>query len=125
MVSYSTPDTSRLLTDVIQRILDSKKALDIVSIDLAGKSDVADYMIIASGTSSRHVATLADYVTEGLKEQGIGILSVSGKEQGEWVLVDTPYVIVHLFRPEMRTHYNLEKMWQADFSETTAHEMAF
>jgi ribosome-associated protein len=82
-----------------------------VSIDLAGKSDFADRMIVASGISQRHTVALAAYVVEMLKKNGYEHVPTEGEEAGDWVLVDAGNIIVHLFRPETRTHYNLEKMW--------------
>lgn len=91
--------------------LDARKAEDIISVDLSGKSDVADRMIVASGTSGRHIASLADAVVEALESAGYEHVPVEGKEGCEWVLVDAGDVIVHIFKPDVRHHYNLEKMW--------------
>lgn len=99
------------LERLILTSLDSQKAEDIVSVDLTGKSDFADRMIIASGTSQRHVGALADRVVETLKKSGFETVPVEGKESGDWVLVDAGNIIVHIFRPEARSYYNLEKMW--------------
>ncbi len=104
----------------IIHILEQKSGQDIVYIDLAGKSDMADGMIIATGTSSRHVATLADYAARALKDAGGTILSETGKESGEWVLIDSPNIMVHVFKAETRALYQLEKMWDADFSYPNA-----
>ena len=90
--------------------LDGDKAEDIVSIDLTNKSPMADYMVIASGRSNRHVQAIAEHLTEELKKQGI-YGRAEGLSQGDWVLVDAMDVIVHVFRPEVRAFYNLEKMW--------------
>lgn len=100
------------MANTLVKVLDERKAFDIEVIDLAGKSSIADCMIIASGTSPRHVSTLADYVTEALKEAGVQHVSSEGKGESDWVLVDGMDVIVHIFRPEVRSFYNLEKMWQ-------------
>lgn len=91
--------------------LDDDKAQDIVSIQLTGKSDIADYMVIASGTSSRQVAAMADHLREKLKTAGLSTVSVEGASQGDWVLIDGGDIVVHLFRPEVRDFYALEKMW--------------
>lgn len=99
------------LEHLIVSSLGDHKAEQIVSIDLTGKSDVADRMIIASGTSARHVASLADAVMESLKEIGYQHVPVEGKDGSDWVLVDAGDIIVHLFKPDARLHYNLEKMW--------------
>jgi ribosome silencing factor RsfS/YbeB/iojap len=100
-----------------EKILEDGKAEDIVVIDLRKKSDIADYLLIATGHSQRQVAALAQHLTEGLKEAGHGTLAVEGLRHGEWVLVDAGDVVIHLFRPETRTYYNLEKMWGETFSE--------
>jgi len=95
----------------ILKILDSNKALDIVSINLEGKSSVADYMIIASGTSSRHIHALSEQVLEEFKKNGILNCKIEGKDSSEWKLVDGIDLIVHIFNPEKRKFYELEKMW--------------
>ncbi|MGV6819690.1 MAG: ribosome silencing factor [Parvularcula sp.] len=91
--------------------LDEEQARDIVTIDLIGKSDVADTMIIASGRSHRHVGAVADKLARALKEAGFGPISVEGLPAADWVLIDAGDVIVHLFRPEVRSFYNLERIW--------------
>ena len=91
--------------------LDSNKALDIVSIDLKDKSSMADYMIIASGTSSRHIQALSEQVLEKLKDSGIKDSKIEGKDSSEWKLVDGIDLIIHIFHPEKRKFYELEKMW--------------
>ncbi len=99
---------------ILARILDSledDKAEDVVTIALAGKSEMADHMVVCSGRSSRQVVAIAEKLTDRLK-QDFGLLSrVEGKDQGDWVLIDTGDVIVHVFRPEVREFYQLEKMW--------------
>ena len=92
-------------------IRDSNKALDIVSIDLEGKSSVADFMIIASGTSSRHIQALSEQVFEKLKINGVNNCKIEGKDSNDWKLVDGIDLIVHIFNPEKRKFYELEKMW--------------
>jgi len=99
------------LKRVILNTLDSNKALDIVSIDLANKSSIADYMIIASGTSSRHIQALSELVLEKFKNSGIQNCKIEGKESNDWKLIDGMDVIVHIFNPEKRKFYELEKMW--------------
>ncbi|MCV2867522.1 ribosome silencing factor [Defluviimonas sp. WL0002] len=91
--------------------LDDDKAEDVVTIDLRGRSSVADYMVICSGRSSRQVGAIAEKLTERLKEDYGRLCRVEGKEQGDWVLIDASDVIVHVFRPEVREFYQLEKMW--------------
>jgi ribosome-associated protein len=94
--------------------LDEDKAQDIVLIDLKGKSPMADTMIVASGRSHRHVGALADHLLRTLKEQGMGRAKVEGLPHCDWVLIDAGDVIVHLFRPEVRVFYNIEKIWAVD-----------
>ena len=99
------------LKDTIIKTLDINKALDIVSIDLKDKSSMADYMIIASGTSSRHIQSLSEQVLEKLKKNGVKDSKIEGKDSSEWKLVDGIDLIVHIFHPEKRKFYELEKMW--------------
>ena len=103
------PAADRLLT-LILNVLDQHKAEDIVTVDLAGKSPMADYMVVANGRSQRQVQALADYVARAVKETA-GAAKVEGMTQGDWVLLDAGDVIVHLFRPEVREFYNIESMW--------------
>ena len=99
------------LKQIVVKILDTNKAQDIVSIDLKDKSSMADYMIIASGTSSRHIQSLSEQVLEKLKDNGINDSKIEGKDSNEWKLVDGIDLIVHIFHPEKRKFYELEKMW--------------
>ena len=99
------------LKNIILDTLDSNKALDIISIDLENKSSMADYMIIASGTSSRHIQSLSEQVLEKLKDNGIKNSKIEGKGSNEWKLVDGIDLIVHIFHPEKRKFYELEKIW--------------
>ena len=99
------------LKDIILNTLDSNKALDIISIDLKNKSSMADYMIIASGTSSRHIQALSEMVLEKLKTNGVKNSKIEGKESGDWKLVDGIDLIVHIFHPDKRKFYELEKIW--------------
>ena len=99
------------LKKIIISTLDSNKALDIVSIDLKNKSSMADYMIIASGTSSRHIQALSEQVLEKLKNNGVANCKIEGKDSNEWKLIDGIDLIVHIFNPEKRKFYELEKMW--------------
>ena len=99
------------LKTIILNTLDSNKALDIVSIDLTGKSSIADYMIVASGTSSRHIQALSEQVLEKIKLNGVKNCKIEGKESNEWKLVDGIDLIIHIFHPEKRKFYDLEKMW--------------
>ena len=106
-----TKETAAQLADLIYDILDKQSAEDIVRLDLTGKSSIADSMIVASGRSNRHVSALSDYIQRGLKEVGIQKLGIEGDTQYDWVLIDAGDVIVHLFRPEVREYYALEKLW--------------
>lgn len=103
--------TSDSLLDEILTSLNDNKAEDIVKIDLRGKSEMADYMVIASGRSTRQVAAIAEHLVKTLKQDHGTNSKVEGKETGDWVLIDTGDVIVHVFRPEVREFYQLEKMW--------------
>jgi ribosome-associated protein len=105
--SASAPQTLR----VILASLDNMKAEDTVTIDLTGKSSIGDYMVVTTGGSQRHVASIADRVIKDLHEAGAKRVRVEGQRVGDWVLIDAGDVIVHVFRPEIRTFYNLEKMW--------------
>ncbi|WP_417783378.1 ribosome silencing factor [Terasakiella pusilla] len=102
--------------------LDDDKAKDIVTIDLAGKSSLADHLVIASGTSQRQVVAMAEHLMEKLKAAGMKGLVTEGKDQGDWVVLDAFDVIVHLFRPEVREFYNLEKMWDGPKANTAEAE---
>jgi len=99
------------LKNLILKTLDSNKALDIISIDLKNKSSMADYMIIASGTSSRHIQALSEMVLEKLKTNGVKNSRIEGKESMDWKLVDGIDLIVHIFHPDKRKFYELEKIW--------------
>ena len=99
------------LKKIIIKTLDSNKALDIVSIDLKDKSSIADYMIVASGTSSRHIQSLSEQVLEKFKTNGLKNCKIEGKDSGEWKLVDGIDLIIHIFHPEKRKFYELEKIW--------------
>ena len=99
------------LKQIILKTLDLNKAQDIITIDLKDKSSMADYMIIASGTSSRHIQSLSEQVLEKLKENGMINSKIEGKDSNEWKLVDGIDLIVHIFHPEKRKFYELEKIW--------------
>lgn len=102
------------LYDLIRTSLEDGKAEDIAAIDLRGKSTIADFMIVASGRSNRQVMGLADRLLRDLKDAGFGSARVEGMATGDWVLIDANDAIIHLFRPEVRDFYNLEKMWSLD-----------
>jgi len=99
------------LRQIIIKTLDINKAQDIISIDLKDKSSMADYMIIASGTSSRHIQSLSEQVLEKLKNNGLKESKIEGKDSSEWKLVDGIDLIIHIFHPEKRKFYELEKIW--------------
>ena len=99
------------LKQIIIKTLDANKAQDIVSIDLKDKSSIADFMIIASGTSSRHIQALSEQVLEKLKNNGVKESKIEGKDSTEWKLVDGIDLIIHIFHPEKRKFYELEKIW--------------
>lgn len=104
------------LLALAEKILEDGKAEDIVVIYLNKKSDIADYLLIATGRSQRQIAALAQHLTDGLKAAGYAKPAIEGQRHGEWVLIDAGDVIIHLFRPEVRNYYNLEKMWGEAFS---------
>ncbi len=105
-----TADEAAQILEIIKKSLDDGKADDVVVIDLEGKSSIANYMVVASGTSNRHVASLAENLQLKLKENGFPSMS-EGEEKADWVLIDAYDVIVHIFKPEVRAFYSLEKMW--------------
>ncbi len=104
--------TSELLLATILSSLNDDKAEDIVQIDLRGKTEIGDYMIICSGRSTRQVSAISEKLAQRVKDEYGHAVRVEGKDTGDWVLIDTGDVIVHVFRPEVREFYQLEKMWQ-------------
>jgi ribosome-associated protein len=102
--------------DIVLKALDDAKAENTVAIDIGGKSSLADHMVVTSGRSNRHVGAVADQLLKTLHDNGMGKPRIEGLPHADWVLVDAGDVIVHIFRPEVREFYNLEKMWQADFT---------
>ena len=104
----------------IEKILDDNKAQNIISIDLKNKSYIADYMVIASGTSSRHLQALSEILVTQLKKLGIDNCRIEGKDSSDWKLVDANDVIVHIFHPEKRDFYDLEKMWSEEIPKEKA-----
>jgi ribosome-associated protein len=108
----SRHDSDALLTQVLAW-LDDAKAEKVVTIDIRGKSSIGDYMLVASGRSDRHVGAIADQLQRKLKDEGYGS-RIEGQPQCDWVLIDIGDIIVHVFRPEVREFYNLEKMWSAE-----------
>jgi len=117
----SPHDTGALLAQV-QAWLDDAKAENVAVIDIRGKSSIADYMIIATGRSDRHVGAIAEQLQRKIREEGYGRARIEGQPQCDWVLIDIGDIIVHVFRPEVREFYNLEKMWSAERpSDPTTH----
>ena len=108
------------LKNNIEKILDNNKAINIISIDLKKKSFIADYMIIASGTSSRHLQALSEILVSELKKKGLNNCRIEGRESNEWKLVDANDIIVHIFHPEKRKFYDLEKMWSEEIPKEKA-----
>ncbi len=111
-------DADQIL-ELITTSLDNDKAENVLTIPLKGKSAMADYMVVASGTSSRQVAAMAEHIEFKLKQNKVDVLGLEGLRQADWVLIDANDVIVHLFRPEVREFYGLERMW----SDATAEEV--
>tara|TARA_B100000945_G_C20116967_1_gene472992 strand:+ start:110 stop:457 length:348 start_codon:yes stop_codon:yes gene_type:complete len=108
------------IKDNIERILDDNKATNITSINLKNKSYIADFMVIASGTSSRHLQALSEILVRELKEIGLNNCRIEGKESNDWKLVDTNDIIIHLFHPKKREFYDLEKMWSEEIPKEKA-----
>jgi ribosome-associated protein len=115
-----TPIDVEDLHRLILKSLDDDQAVDVVSIPLAGKSNIADHMVIASGRSSRQVASMANKVADRIKDSVGRTPRIEGLPAGDWVLIDAEDVIIHLFRPEVRSFYNLERMWAFGDSDRTA-----
>ncbi|MEO0590098.1 MAG: ribosome silencing factor [Pseudomonadota bacterium] len=113
-------DETHDLHEMVLAQLDDDQAIDVVSIPLEGKSSVADYMVVASGRSTRQVASMAQKLAEKVKQAGFGPARVEGLPAADWVLIDAGDVVVHLFRPEVRSFYNLERMWSFEGGEAQA-----
>lgn len=109
-LNAAKPDASKTLSLILSR-LEDMKAEETVTIDLRGKSAYSDYMVITTGRVNRHVGAIADNVTKGLKENGVKSIHVEGLTNCDWVLIDSGDVVVHVFRPEVREFYNLERLW--------------
>ena len=110
----SAKSTSKKMFEKAIKLLDDKEAEDIVAIDLNGQSALADYIIIASGGSSRQVAALSEYLRKDFKKAGVSKVRIEGLPQGDWVLLDAGDILVHLFRPEVREFYQLEERWEEE-----------
>jgi len=122
MAPQKDPSSDVLLSRILASLEDDK-AEDVVTIDLRGRSSVADFMVICSGRSSRQVAAIAEKLVERLKHEFGRGARVEGKEQGDWVLIDAQDVIVHVFRPEVRDFYQLEKMWLPTGAQRAVHTL--
>ena len=115
-------DAADRALQVVLASLEDSKAEDFVSIDIAGKSALGDYMVVVSGRSNRHVMAIADHLLTDLKDEGFGSARIEGLEAGDWVLIDTGDIIIHVFRPEVREFYNIERMWAApEIEDGTLH----
>ncbi len=110
------PVPAASMIDLVLQSLEDAKAEQTVSIDITGKSSLSDHMVVTSGRSNRHVSAVADQLVKALREAGFGKPRVEGLPHADWVLVDAGDVIVHIFRPEVREFYNIEKMWAAEFA---------
>ena len=120
--TVQSSDVAERALHLVLTSLEDSKAEDIVTINIAGKSALGDYMVVVSGRSNRHVMAIADHLLTDLKDEGFGTARVEGQEGGDWILIDTGDIIVHVFRPEIREFYNIEKMWAApDMDEETRH----
>jgi ribosome-associated protein len=108
------------MLNLVETLLEDDKAEQPVVIELTGKTEIADYMVIASGTSQRHVSAMADHLYRSLKSIGVSGIAVEGLNQSDWVLIDAGDIIIHLFRPEVRDFYNLEKIWDGPMAEPVA-----
>ena len=115
-VVETAPEVDNSMIDLVLKSLDDAKAEQTVSIDITGKSSLTDHMVVTSGRSNRHVSAVADQVVRALRDAGFGKPRVEGLPHADWVLVDAGDVIVHIFRPEVREFYNIEKMWAVDFA---------
>jgi ribosome-associated protein len=115
-------DAAARALELVLASLEDSKAEEIITLDIAGKSALGDYMVVVSGRSNRHVNAISEHLISDLKEEGFGTARVEGLEAGDWVLIDTGDIIIHVFRPEVREFYNIEKMWAApDLEEETRH----
>ena len=122
VVQTETVAIDQVLVDLITATLDDSKAENVLAINLLGKTSIADVMFIASGRSDRHVGAIADHLVQTLKDKGYDVPRVEGVPQCDWVLIDAGDMIIHVFRPEVREFYNLEKMWGTDRPHELAEE---
>ncbi len=117
-INIQTTLSPDALLTLVKEQLDDDKAGDVVVVDLSGKSSIADYMVIASGQSTRQVGGMTDHLLETFRKNGLRGAKVEGRSRGDWVLVDAGDVIIHLFRPEVREFYKLEKLWSLDLPDS-------
>ncbi|AAK88492.2 hypothetical protein EN41_02770 [Agrobacterium tumefaciens] len=118
----SGDDAADHALETVLASLEDSKAEDIVSLDIAGKSALADYMVVVSGRSNRHVSAICEHLLKDMKDEGFGNARIEGLEAGDWVVIDAGDIIVHVFRPEIRVFYNIEKMWATpEMPEETLH----
>jgi ribosome-associated protein len=115
-VAELAPVADNSMIDLVLKSLDDAKAEQTVAIDITGKSSLTDHMVVTSGRSNRHVSAVADQLVSALRDAGFGKPRIEGLPHADWVLVDAGDVIVHIFRPEVREFYNIEKMWAVDFA---------
>ena len=113
------PLSSKQLLKVTLETLDNDKGIDIVSIELIGRSSIADYMVVVSGNTVRQVTAMANNLTKKYKEMGLRLPSPEGMSNGDWVLIDAKDILIHIFRPEVRDFYSLEKMWEKNQEEVS------
>ncbi len=116
-VGRKAPAASKKLLGLVEKSLDDDKAENVVAIDLTGKSSIADYMVIATGRSARQLGAMAEHLQVKLKATGIAKVGVEGATAGDWLLIDGGDIVIHLFRPDVRGLYNLEKMWGMELPE--------
>ena len=115
-------DAAAKALKLVLESLEDSKAENVISINITGKSALGDYMVVVTGRSNRHVTAIAEHLIDDLKAGGVGQVRVEGLETGDWILIDAGDIIVHVFRPEIREFYNIEKMWAApDLEEETLH----
>jgi ribosome-associated protein len=112
-----SPQIATKILAIVEKSLDDDQANDVTVISLMGKTDIAEYMVIASGRSARHVDSTTDHLISKLKKAGITGIRSEGRHLKDWVLIDAGYVIINLFRPEVRSHYDLEKLWETEIHE--------
>ena len=109
----TSPEMAQQILALVEASLDDDQAIDVTVVPLAGKTDIAEFMVVASGRSARHIDATTDHLLVKLKAAGVGGVRSEGRENKDWILIDAGHVIVHLFRPEVRAYYDLEKLWES------------